>query len=177
MANDVYNHIFIAGSKLAVVDFVNRGLKGCNSQVRMSVDMSGEQMADCLNGHGCPITMSSYLPVERSENAPLDLWEVWYETDECLCLSFQLINTLEDPTPFLRYIHGFDGISIYAYGFDSPFYSSWYQYNGQKDEVIKKNVMEELKITDSDATYKVLEGYVKNFLKELNESLSANDCK
>ena len=170
MANFVFNHIFIKGTKQSIVDFINRGLKGCNSKVRISADLSGEQIADRLNGHGCPINMQSYQSIGISENAPLDLWKVRYKTDEGLCLSFQLIDAFEDPTPFLRYINGFDGITVYAYGFDSPFYSSWYQYNGQKNEVLKQNVMEKLNATDSEATYKILEGYVQDFLKELDKA-------
>lgn len=72
MANFVFNHIFIKGTKQSIVDFINRGLKGCNSKVRISADLSGEQIADRLNGHGCPITMQSYQPIGISENAPLE---------------------------------------------------------------------------------------------------------
>ena len=57
------NIVFIKGAKQSVVDFINRGLKGCKSKVRISADMSGEQIADLLNSHGCPITMHSYLPM------------------------------------------------------------------------------------------------------------------
>jgi len=174
---DIINIIFIKGIKSSIVDFVNRGLIGCNSQVRLSSDMSGAQIADRLNGHGCPISMHSYLLVEEAENAPLDLWKLIYETKDELCLSFQLIDAHKDPTSFLRYINDMEGISVYAYGFDSPLYSLWYQYDGLKEEVIKKNVMEELKTTDSEVTYKVLESYVQEFkihlLRQKNQILFA----
>ena len=180
------NIIFIKGTKQSFVDFINRGLKGCNSKVRISADMSGGQIADRLNGHGCPITMQSYQPIGCAENAPLDLWKLKNEADEELCLSFQLIDAHKDPTPFLRYINDMDGIVLYAYGFDSPFYSSWYQYDGRKDEVSRKDASDDPKFekykealktqpdynpntVEAEAAYKVLEGYVQDFLKELDQ--------
>lgn len=38
------NIVFIKGAKQSIVDFINRGLKGCKSKVRISADMSGEQI-------------------------------------------------------------------------------------------------------------------------------------
>lgn len=43
------NIVFIKGSKQSVVDFINRGLKGCKSKVRIPPDMTGEQIADRLD--------------------------------------------------------------------------------------------------------------------------------
>ena len=57
------NIVFIKGAKQSIVDFINRGLKGCKSKVRISADMTGGQIVDRLNGHGCPISMQSYLPI------------------------------------------------------------------------------------------------------------------
>lgn len=37
---DITNIIFIKGSKQSIVNFINRGLKGCNSKVRVSAGMS-----------------------------------------------------------------------------------------------------------------------------------------
>jgi len=162
------NIIFIKGTKQSIVDFINRGLKGCKSKVRISAAMFGGQIADRLNGHGCPITMHSYLPVEESKITPLDLWKFKCETKEELCLMFQLIDAQDHPTAFLRYINDMDGITVYAYGFDSPFYSTWYQYNGRKDEEVRKVVAEDPKTADADASYKVLEGFLQDFLKELD---------
>lgn len=304
---DITNIIFIKGSKQSIVDFINRGLKGCKSKVRISADMTGEQIADRLNGHGCPITMRSYLPMPATffhydttegplsfglwyqwgcrdnsddydqdlfharrqemydflkahperftadedgyyeytdydqalkdihselidayrkylhryacaasyqkrkygvigweewglkyygcpESVPFDLWKLKCETKEELCLSFQAIDALDYPIAFLKFINGLDGITVYAYGFDDCTCPSWYQYNGRKDEVVWKDALEDPKFeeykevlktqedynpntVDSETEYKVLEGYVKNFLKELNESLSVNECK
>ena len=293
------NVIFIKGLKQSIVDFINRGLKGCDSKVRISADMSGEQIADRLNGHGCPITMHSYLPIPATfsnydttagmmcfsewyacgcrnrayghdpelaharwqeihdylqthperftadeegnykyvdlakamkelhpeliepyrkykhnyyqaesyqrhkygvvgwedwglkhygcpESVPLDLWKVKYEKEEELCLSFQAIDALDYPIAFLKFINGFDGLTVYAYGFDDRICPAWYQYNGSTDEVVWKDALEDPKFeeykevlktqedynpktVDSETEYKVLEGYVKEFLKELDE--------
>jgi hypothetical protein len=56
------NIVLIKGAKQFVVDFINHGLKGCKSKVRIPLNVTGEQIADRLNGHGFPITMHSYLP-------------------------------------------------------------------------------------------------------------------
>jgi hypothetical protein len=292
------NIIFIKGAKQSVVDFINRGLKGCKSKVRISANLSGEQIADRLNGHDCSIDMNSYLPIPATflhydttngplsfcewyalgcldysdnfdkdmyhtrwqeindylkahperftadedeeysaadldkalkeihpelfdayrkyihryycaasyqkrkygvigweewglkyygcpESVPLDLWKLKCETKEELCLSFQLIDPLDYPISFLKYLNSINGVTVYAYGFDYETYLSWFQYNGLKDELVINDVSEDPrfevykaaygkqpdynpKIADSEASYKVLEGYVQNFLKELN---------
>lgn len=291
------NIVFIKGAKQSVVDFINRGLKGCKSKVRISADMSGEQIADRLNGHGCPITMHSYLPMPATffhydttegplsfglwyqwgcrdnsddydqdlfharwqemydflkahperftadedgnyestdydqalkdihselidayrkylhryacaasyqkwkygvvgweewgmkhygcpNSVPLDLWKLKCETEEELCLSFQLIDPLDYPISFLKYMNSTDGVTVYAYGFDYETYPSWYQYNGLKDELVINDVSEDPrfeeykaaygkqpdynpKIADSEASYKVLETYVQKFMKNI----------
>ena len=276
------NIVFIKGAKQSVVDFINRGLKGCKSKVRISADMSGEQIADRLNGHDCPIDMNSYLPIPATfihydttngpesfcewyalgcrdysnsfdkdiyhtrwqeindylkahperftadeedgysaddrykalkeihpelrdayrkyihrygcaasyqkrkygvigweewglkyygcpESVPLDLWKLKCETKEELCLSFQLIDSLDYPISFLKYLNSINGVTVYAYGFDYDTYPSWYQYNGLKDELVWKGDDEDSTLmADFEASYKVLEGYVQDFLKELN---------
>ena len=181
---EMTNIVFINGSQPSVVDFINRGLIGCNSKVRISADMSGEEIADRLNNYGCPITMYSFLPLPVVptggifKDAPLDLWKVKKETSEYLCLSFQVIDAFDYPVSFLKYINGMAGVTIYAYGFDSQLHPSWYQYNGCKDEVVWKTVQTDNPNTvDDEAEYKVLEGYVQDFLKELDESLLANTRK
>jgi hypothetical protein len=297
---EMWNIIFIKGTKQSIVDFFNRGLKGCKSTVRVSADMSGGQIADRLIEPGCPISMNSYLPmpqtylnydtsdepwgfcdwyevgccnnagdydlelmnVRKQEiydylqahperftadetgsyeladfdralktihpeliepyrkyrrgyyqaaayqqrkygvvgweewrikhygcpyNEPLDVWKVEYETKECLCLSSQIYTTMR-PIAFMRYINGLDGITVYAYGFNSPGYQPWYQYNGQTDELTEKDVLTDPrfeqykealkqqadynpKTVDAEASYKVLEGYLQDFRKEVNEEM------
>ena len=102
------------------------------------------------------------------ESVPLDLWKLKCETEEELCLSFQLIDPLDYPISFLKYLNSINGVTVYAYGFDYETYPSWYQYNGLKDELVWKGDDEDSTLlADSEASYKVLEGYVKEFLKEL----------
>lgn len=291
------NIVFIKGAKHSVVDFINRGLKGCTSKVRISADMTGEQIVDHLNGHGCPITMHSYLPMPATflhydtingpscfsewyqwgksgkthdydpeqihargqemydylkvhperftanedgnyeytdfdqalreihpelieayrkykhqchsaasyqkrkygvvgweewglkyygcpESVPMDIWKVKHETGKELCLSFQLIDPLDYPISFLKYLNSINGITIYAYGFDYETYPSWFQYNGLKNELVMNDVSENKrfeeyknaygnqpdynpKIADPEAAYKVLENYVQAFLKNI----------
>ena len=60
------NIIFIRGSKQSIVDFFNRGLKGCKSSVRVTTDMSAAKIADRLIEPGCPISMHSYLPMPQT---------------------------------------------------------------------------------------------------------------
>ena len=135
-----------------------------------------------IKQYGCP------------ESVPLDLWRVKFETKEELCLSFQAIDALDYPIAFLKFINGLDDITVYAYGFDDCTCPSWYQYNGRKDEVVWKDALEDPKFeeykevlktqedynpntVDSETEYKVLEGYVKEFLKELDESFLAIESK
>jgi hypothetical protein len=64
MADPLYSEIFFKGKKQAVVDFLNRGLSGAVLTERVSVQMSGEQIVDLLNGlkeNG--IGMESYVPL------------------------------------------------------------------------------------------------------------------
>ena len=88
----------------------------------------------------------------------------------------------------MRYINGLDGITVYAYGFNSPAYQPWYQYNGRTDELIEKDVLTDPKFEQykealkqqadynpktvyAEASYKVLEGYLQDFRKEVNEEM------
>ena len=115
----------------------------------------------------------------------MDLWKLKCETEEELCLSFQLIDPLDYPISFLKYLNSINGITIYAYGFDYETYPSWFQYNGQKEELDWKEIEEDpkyeeyleaykkqpdynQKIADYEASYKVREGYVQDFLNELD---------
>ena len=91
------------------------------------------------------------------------------------------------PDVFLRYMNRMDGITVDAYGFDNEEYEVWYQFNGQTDELIKKKpwndrnykkYLKEFEKAEEDKGYqeysavcKVMTGYVKDFLKELDESL------
>ncbi len=130
-----------------------------------------------IKHYGCPY------------NEPLDIWNVQYDKKECLCLSTQIDTTMR-PITFMRYINGMDGITVYAYGFNPPAYQRWYQYNGRTDELTEKDVLTDPRLeeykealkqqpdynpktVDADATYKVLEGYVQYFRKELDEELNA----
>ena len=62
-----YKNIYITGTKRAVVDFVNRGLKGSKCTERVSVRMTGEQIVDVVNGlKDKHIEMDSYLPSPRT---------------------------------------------------------------------------------------------------------------
>ena len=63
---DITNIIFIKGSKQSVVDFINRGLKGSKVRNRVSELMSGAEIVNRLNGHGYPISMTSYIPMPRT---------------------------------------------------------------------------------------------------------------
>lgn len=182
------NIIFIKGTKHSIVDFINRGLKGCKSVVRVSTDMSVAMIANRLMEPGTPVSMQSYMPIGCPENEPFDIWNIRYETKECVCLSTQIDTTLF-PAAFLRHINGMDGITVYAYGFNSPAYQPWYQYNGRTDELTEKDVLtdprfEEYKealkqqpdykpkTVDAEAAYKVLERYVQDFRKELEQELT-----
>lgn len=187
MANYVYNTFFIKGSKQSIVDFINRGLKGCKSSVRFSADMSVAKIANCLMEPGTPVSMQSYMPTGCPENEPFDIWNIRYETEECVCISTQ-IDTTQFPVAFLRHINGMNGITLYAYAFPVPTYQAWYQYNGRTDELTEKDVLTDPrfeqykealkqqadynpKTVDAEASYKVLEGYLQDFRKELNEEM------
>ena len=62
MADYVTNHIYINGSKQAIVDFLNRGLKGAKAKERLSANMSGEEMVALMNGLKQPLSMGSFFP-------------------------------------------------------------------------------------------------------------------
>lgn len=213
MADPLYSEIFFKGKKQAVVNFLNRGLKG----ERVSVQMNGEQIVKLLNDlkeNG--IGMESYVPLPEIDihdkeqliagtnwcyehygcrgPMPFDKWQLLYDQDDMLCLITLLETPAAAPIPFLKFINGLDGITVYAYGFDDCTCPSWYQYNGRKDEVVWKDALEDPKFeeykevlktqedynpntVDSETEYKVLEGYVKDLLKELNESFLENKHK
>ena len=101
MADPLYSEIFFKGKKHAVVDFLNRGLKG----ERVSVQMSGEQIVDLLNGfEGSGIGMESYIPLPEIDihddeqlkagmdycyerygcrgPMPFDKWQLLYDKDD-----------------------------------------------------------------------------------------------
>ena len=300
---DITNIIFIKGSKQTIVDFINRGLKGSKVRNRVSESMSGAEIVNRLNGHGYPISMTSYIPMPRtyltydttnavkcfyswyvegmgpydmidchisharqkelddfidshkdmfSEQlygipcynhamkllhselkeayrlyrhnyyqaksyqkhkygiigwldwcrtnygctwpAPFDVWRLYLETKDSLCLVIEMNVSALIPDVFLRYLNSIDRLTVYAYGNDNEDYDFWYQFNGQNNEFTRKNpwkdrnyrkYLKEFQNAEDSDTYhpeynavcKVMAGYVKNFLKELNESLSANECK
>lgn len=66
MANDIWNKIFVKGTKQSVVDFLNRGLKGNKAKERVSLKMTGEEIASFLNGLECPLMMESYFPMPKT---------------------------------------------------------------------------------------------------------------
>ena len=126
--------------------------------------------------------------------APFDVWRLYKKTKDSLCLAIEMNVSALIPDVFLRYLNSIDGLTVYAYGFDNEEYEVWYQFNGQNNEFTKKNpwkdrnyrkYLKEFQNAEDSDTYhpeynavcKVMAGYVKNFLKELNESLSANECK
>lgn len=127
-------------------------------------------------------------------SAPFDVWRLYLETKDSLCLAIEMNVSALIPDVFLRYLNSIDGLTVYAYGNDNEDYDFWYQFNGQNNEFTKKNpwkdrnyrkYLKEFQNAEDSDTYhpeynavcKVMAGYVKNFLKELNESLSANECK
>ncbi|MBO5553469.1 MAG: hypothetical protein J5937_04640, partial [Paludibacteraceae bacterium] len=85
------------------------------------------------------------------------------------------------------------GLTVYAYGNDNEEYEFWYQFNGQNNEITKKNpwkdrnykkYRKEFEKAEEDEDYqeysavgKVMTGYVKYFLKELDESFLENKHK
>ena len=293
---DVTNFIFIAGSKQAVVDFINRGLKGSKVRNRVSELMSSAEIVNRLNNHGYPISMTSYIPMPRtyltydttnsvksfyswyvegmgpydmidscisharqkelddfidshkdvfSEQlygipcynhamkllhpelkeayrlyrhnyyqaksyqkrkygiigwldwcranygctwpAPFDVWRLYKETKDCLCLVIEMNVSALIPDVFLRYLNSIDGLTVYAYGNDNEDYDFWYQFNGQNNEFTKKNpwkdrnykkYLKEFEKAEEDEGYqessavgKVMTGYVRHFLKALDITL------
>ena len=62
MANYVSNHIYITGSKQAIVDFLNKGLKNDHVKERLSMNMSGEEIVAFINGLEPSLSMGSFFP-------------------------------------------------------------------------------------------------------------------
>lgn len=63
--------LYIKGSKKAVVDFLNRGLKGNKSKDRIPLRKTGEEIVALLNGLEKPLQMGSYLPRPKT----FDTWD------------------------------------------------------------------------------------------------------
>ena len=293
---DITNIIFIKGSKQSVVDFINRGLKGSKVRNRVSELMSGAEIVNRLNGHGYPISMTSYIPMPRTYltydttnsvksfyswyvegmgpydmidscisharqkelddfidshkdafdeqlygipcynhamellhpelkeayrlyrnsyyqarsyqkrkygiigwldwcranygciwPAPFDIWHLYRETENSLCLVIEINSSALVPDVFLRYLNSIDGLTVYAYGNDNEDYDFWYQFNGQNNEITKKNpwkdrnykkyrkefekAEEDEGYQESSAVGKVMTGYVRHFLKALDITL------
>lgn len=303
----IYSHILISGSKEAVVNFINRGLKGCNVKSRVSESMSGSEIVNYLNRQRYSISMTSYIPMPRtyfkydttntvkclsswyiegikpydmidsnsadarqkeledfisSHNdvfsgnfgisdynlavemlhpelkeayrlyrhnyyqarsyqkrvygiigwldwcrttygctwpAPFDIWKWYRETENSLCLVIEVSFSALIPDVFLRYMNSNDGLTVYAYGYDNEEFEFWYRFNGQTNEIIKKNPWKDRNFRkhlkefasaagDDDtsnyeysAVHKVMRGYVQKFLQELDEFLpkknKKNQCK
>ena len=125
--------------------------------------------------------------------APFDVWRLYKETGDNLCLAIEMNVCALIPDVFLRYMNSIDGLTVYAYGNDNEDYDFWYQFNGQNNEITKKNpwkdrnykkYRKEFEKTEEDESYqeysavgKVMTGYVKDFLKELDESFLENKHK
>ena len=119
--------------------------------------------------------------------APFDVWRLYKETGDSLCLAIEMNVSPLIPYVFLRYMNSMDGITVDAYGFDNEEYEVWYQFNGQTDELIKKNpwkdrnykkYLKEFEKAEEDEGYqeysavgKVMTGYVRHFLKALDITL------
>ena len=153
MADPLYSEIFFKGKKQAVVDFLNRGLKG----ERVSVQMNGEQIVKLLNDlkeNG--IGMESYVPLPEIDihdkeqliagtnwcyehygcrgPMPFDKWQLLYDQDDMLCLFTLLETPAATPIPFLKYINGLDDVMIYAFGCMPP--DGWtYLFHGRLQAV------------------------------------------
>jgi hypothetical protein len=125
--------------------------------------------------------------------APFDVWRLYKETGDNLCLAIEMNVSELIPDVFLRYMNSIDGLTVYAYGNDNEEYEFWYQFNGQNNEITKKNpwkdrnykkYRKEFEKAEEDEGYqeysavgKVMTGYVKDFLRELNESFLENKHK
>ena len=62
MANYVYNTFFIKGTKQAVADLLNLGLKRTKTGNSVSAQMSGEEIVSLLNGMEQCLRFSSFIP-------------------------------------------------------------------------------------------------------------------
>ena len=125
MADYVFSEVFFKGKKQAVVDFLNRGLKGAEVAERVSVQMSGEEMVDLLNGLKVDgIGMDSYVPQPEIDGSlkpkPIDRWQLLYDQDDFLCIFAQLDTEELPPLPFLFRINGLDDVTVYAFGSMPP---------------------------------------------------------
>ena len=153
MADPLYSEIFFKGKKQAVVDFLNRGLKG----ERVSVQMNGEQIVKLLNDlEENGIDMESYVPLPEIDihdkeqliagtnwcyehygcrgPIPFDKWQLLYDRDDMLCLITLLETPAPSPIPFLKYINGLDNVTVYAFGCLPP--DGWpYLFHGRLQAV------------------------------------------
>ena len=118
--------------------------------------------------------------------APFDVWRLYKETGDSLCLAIEMNVSAFIPDVFLRYLNSIDGLTVHAYGNDNEDYDFWYQFNGQTDELIKKNpwkdrnykkYLKEFEKEEDEgyqeysAVGKVMTGYVRHFLKALDITL------
>ena len=119
--------------------------------------------------------------------APFDVWRLYKEMEDSLCLAIEMNVCALIPDVFLRYMNSIDGLTVYAYGNDSEEYEFWYQFNGQNNEITKKNpwkdrnykkYLKEFEKAEEDKGYqeysavcKVMTGYVRHFLKALDITL------
>lgn len=120
--------------------------------------------------------------------APFDVWRLYKETKDCLCLVIEMNVSALIPDVFLRYLNSIDGLTVYAYGNDNEDYDFWYQFNGQNNEFTKKNpwkdrnykkyLKEFQNVSETDINYheynavcKVMTDYVQSFLKVVSLSL------
>ena len=97
MANYVASSVFIKGTKKAVVDFLNKGLKNNKSYKRLNVKMMGADMVSLLNTMDIPLEVQSYIPMPKTykvwdtTSGPKSFY-IWYEEG---CVSNQ--DNLGDP--------------------------------------------------------------------------------
>ncbi len=90
MANYINNTFFIKGTKQAVVDLLNLGLKRTKTGKRISIQMSGEEMVSFLNGMERCLQFSSFIPrpktfdVYDTTNSMMD-FVYWYANG---CMGF-----------------------------------------------------------------------------------------
>lgn len=125
MADYVFSEVFFKGNKQAVVDFLNRGLKGAEVAERVSVQMSGEAIVNLLNGlKEDGIRMNSYVPQPKmdgcQDSKPIDRWQLLHEKDDYLCIYAELDTEELPPLPFLFRINGLDDVIVYAFGCMPP---------------------------------------------------------
>ena len=97
MANYIDSTVFIKGTKRAIVDFLNKGLKNSKSDKRLNVKMKGADVVLLLNTLDVPLEVESYIPMPRTykvwdTTSGLKSFYIWYEEG---CISNQ--NNLGDP--------------------------------------------------------------------------------